>query len=86
MVKSLECVWIAEEAGHIDEKVVIKRSRFLRFALQESGVILEFLDLLQGHAPLNTARDRWRFVSRKIDPGPPAQQAKNLIHVAFVAA
>ena len=85
-MQSLECLWIAEEAGHIDQKIVIESSRFLGFALQESGVILEFLDLLQRHAPLNTARDRRRFVSRKIDPGLPPQQAKNLIHIAFVAA
>ena len=86
MVKSLECVWIAEETGYIDEKIVIESGRFLGFALQESAVILELLDLLQCHAPLDPARNRGRFVSRKIDPGPPPQQAKDQIQIAFIAA
>ena len=44
MLKRFECLRVAEEAGHIDQKVVIERSRFRGFALQEGAVILELID------------------------------------------
>ena len=36
MLHSFECLWIAEETGHVDQKIVIKSAHFVWFPLQDA--------------------------------------------------
>ena len=74
---------VAEEAGHSDQQF-FKQDIHLGGGLLEIAIILlNPLNLLQGHAPFDTAGDCLLFVQRKIVAGLAAQQDINLVQPVY---
>src|ERR1700730_8610295 len=65
MPERCECVRIAKKTGYVDQQVLIESLHLARIPMQQVAIIVEFVDLLQGHPALNTASYCGRFVPRE---------------------
>ena len=72
-----ESLGVAEEAGHIDEQIA-EEGFHLFGAFREVGdVVIELIDLVEGHAALDATVDRARFVEREVVAGLGAELEEN---------
>ena len=78
--QDLEHLRIAEEASHADQHVLEQRIHLARCLLEKMDVILDPLDLVDGHAPFDAAADRAWLVFREVVAGPRPQQDEDLLH------
>ena len=77
--KRLERFRVAEKAGDADQQFPKKRVRLQRSFPQIADILLEPVDLGDGHAPFDAALDGVPFVQRKIVARLGAQQNEDLL-------
>ena len=70
---------VAEEAGDADQQVAKERLHIRRGLLQIADIVVQPLDLVDGHAPLDAAGDGALLVLRKVVTGVGAQQQEDLL-------
>ena len=74
---------VAEETGDADQEVAKERLHFGRGLLQIADILVQPLDLVDGHAPLDAADDGALLVLGKIVTGLGAQQEEDLFQRVF---
>jgi len=77
--KRLERLRVAEEAGDSDQQFPEKRIHLQRGIPEIVDIVLDALDLGDGHSPLDAALDRVPLVQRKIMGRPCAKQEEDLL-------
>src|SRR5690349_6318052 len=69
--------WVAEEAGDVDQHVLIKSLYFGGVRLGIPYVVVELLDFVNHHPAVNAAEDGRLAVVREVDSGGPSQYLKD---------
>src|SRR5262249_32765860 len=65
--------WIPEEARNINEHVLVKGFDFGRIRLYVFDVVIEFLDLVDNHATLNSSQNRRLTIMSEVQSSRSAQ-------------
>ena len=78
-LEDLEHLRITEEAGDVDEHVLVEGLDLRGIALKVFEVLVDFFDFVNHHAAANAANDRGLAVVREIDAGRFAQQIEDQI-------
>jgi hypothetical protein len=78
--QEVENLWIAEEAGDVDEEVLDEEGEFVLIAVQDLDIPVRIghLDRCHDHAPLYPPQKRAWLVEREIMGGPGAQEIDDL--------
>src|SRR5579883_1646470 len=71
---------IPKEAGHVDQNFVIQRLDFLPVRLQILRVLLQSLQLVQHHSPLDAPTERGRLVASKVNAGRRSQEREDWVN------
>src|ERR1019366_8569839 len=82
-LKYLEGLRIAEETGYTDQQVTKQRLHLGWRLLQIPDVVVDHVDLVNGHAPFDAAVDRAWLVLGKVVAGLGAQQDEDLLQRAL---
>ena len=75
---------VAEEAGDADQQFLEQQVDFLRVLAQVAHIVGDALELMDGHAPLDTAIEGVFLVEREIVPGTRPQQYADLVEPALL--
>ena len=78
VLERVKRLWVAEEARDADQQIPEERLDLGGRLLEELHVVVERLELMDGHAPVDAAVDRARLVLREVVPRLPAQQDEDL--------
>jgi hypothetical protein len=81
-LKSVENLGIAEEIGHANQEVPEKRVHFGPRELQITQILVQPINLMDGHTPLDAAHDGASFVLGKVMAGLGAEQEKYFLQRA----
>lgn len=79
-LERLERAGVAEEVGHVDEKILVELLQLVRLRVNEAQVVVEPIDALHRHAPLDASLDRGLLVVREVVTERIAEEDVELLH------
>jgi hypothetical protein len=82
-LERLKCLRVAEETGDADQEVAKERLHIGWGLLQIADILVQSLDLVDGHAPLDAAGDGALLVMGEVVTGLGAQQQEDLFQRVF---
>ena len=77
-MQDVEGLRVAEKVGDADQQVAKEGIQLARVVLHVAQILIQLLDLVQGHAPLDAADEGILFVLGEIVAGAGAQHGADL--------